>query len=394
MSPMTKGPPRRSLGDDATMTRDEVSAFLRRHHEALNRHDSHALATFYTEDAVVRSPMFHTVAGRAAIARAFETLFKIWPDYHLRTMSSLFICEGNRAADFTTVMATHNSELFGLPPTGEPIEYDAVRLYTFRDRLIADERRVYDLVGVLERLGKARLDRELTVAADIQRMLLPRTRHSDAHVEAVGTSMPSRAIGGDFFEYVHLPSGDFGLALGDASGKGPAAALVAAMVQGIFSVEAGASQGPSTTLSKVNQAMRRRGMEPYFVTLVYGVLSTNGRFRYSNAGQNPPILLTETGTRHLTAGGPMLGVFDEVAFPEETVSLHPGDTLVVFSDGVTDALNDRGEDFTNARLLACLEGRLHEPPQAILDALVGHIRAFCGDAAQGDDVTIVVVQFR
>ena len=91
----------------------------------------------------------------------------MWPDYHVHLMSSLFICEGNRAAEFTTVVAMHNSELFGLPPTGERIEYDAVRLYTFRDGLIADERRIYNLAGVLERLGKARLDREMTVAGDI-----------------------------------------------------------------------------------------------------------------------------------------------------------------------------------------------------------------------------------
>lgn len=376
------------------MTRTEASTVLRRHREALNRHDVQALESLYAKNAVVSSPLFRTIRGRAAIARSFETLFRMWPDYHVRGKNSLLICEGNRAAEFTTVVAKHHSELFGLPPTGERITYGAVRLYSFRDRLISGERRMYDLAGILERIGKARLEQELTVAADIQRMLLPHTRHRGAHVEAACASMPSRAIGGDFFEYLPMPSGDFGLALGDASGKGPAAALVAAMVQGIFSVEAEAAPGPAIVLSRVNRAMRRRGLEPHFVTMVYGVLSPDGCFRYSNAGQNPPILLTEAGARHLTAGGPMLGLFDEARFPEEMVSLRPGDTLVVFSDGVTDAVNDAGEDFTNARLLACVEGHHHEPPQAILNALVKHIRAFCGDAAQSDDVTIVVTQFR
>lgn len=376
------------------MTREEVSALLRQHQQALNDHDVAALMTLYAEDAVVTSPMFNTVGGRAAIEGAFEALFKLWPDYRIRLRDSLFICEENRAAEFSTVMATHSAELFGLPPTGDRIEYDAVRLYTFRDRYIVEERRIYDLVGVLERLGKARLERELTVAADIQRMLLPRTQQAGAYFEAVGASMPSRAIGGDFFEYMDLASGDFGVALADVSGKGPAAALVAAMVQGIFSVEAEAEQDPSVTLSRVNRALRRRGMEPHFVTLVYGVLSSDGCFRYSNAGQNPPILLTKTGVHHLLTGGPMLGVFDEVAFPEETVSLRPGDTLVIFSDGVTEARNAAGEEFTDARLLACVEGHHNEAPQAILDTLVGHVRAFCGDATQSDDVTIVVVRFR
>ena len=376
------------------LTRNQVVTLLRRHRAALNRHDWRALELFYTQDAVVHSPLFSTVRGRPAIARSFEQLFRLWPDYRLRGLNSLLICEGDRAAEFTTVMAMHTSELFGLPPTGERVEYGAVRLYGFRDGLIATERRVYDLAGVLERLRKARLDRELMVAADIQRMLLPHTRYSDPHVEAVGWSLPSRAIGGDFFEYVRLPGGDFGLALGDASGKGPAAALVAAIVQGIFSVESETAGSPSAVLAKINRAMRRRGLEPHFVTLVYGVVSMNGCFRYANAGQNPPILLTKAGVRVLTAGGPMLGMFDEVSFPEEAILLQPGDTLVVFSDGVTDALNDAGEEFTSARLLDSLEGRHGQPPKAVLDALIGRIRDFCGDAPQTDDVTIAVMRFR
>lgn len=376
------------------MTREEVSELLRRHKDALNRHDVPALTTLYAQDAMVTSPMFNTVRGQAAIEGAFKALFTLWPDYQVRLKDSLFIHEGNRAAEFGSVMATHHAELFGLPPTGERIEYDFVRLYTVQAGQIVEERRIYDLAGILERLGKSQLERQLKVAADIQRLLLPRTHHAGAYFEAVGASIPCRTIGGDFFEYVDLLSGDFAIALGDVSGKGPAAALVAAMLQGIFSVEAESERSPSRTLSRVNRTLRRRAMEPHFVTLMYGVLTPDGCFRYSNAAQNPPILLTQTGIHRLTAGGPMLGVFEDPGFPEETVSLRFGDTLVLFSDGVTEALNEDGEEFTDARLLECVTKHRKEAPQTILDAILEAVRTFCGDAAQNDDITSVVTRFR
>ena len=376
------------------MTRGQLHSALQRHKDALNRHDVLALTPMYGEQAVVTSPMFQTVRGRAGIADAFRKLFTLWPDYRMQLNDDLFIVDGNRAAEFGSVMATHSAEFFGLPPTGERIEYEFVRLYTFANDQIVEERRIYDLAGILERLGRSQLERELNVAATIQRLLLPRTRHSGAFFEAVGASIPSRTIGGDFFEYLDLPSGDFGLALGDASGKGAAAALVAAMVQGIFSVEAENERGPSATLSRVNRALRRRGMEPHFVTLMYGVIAPDGKFRYSNAGQNPPILLTAGGIQHLTTGGPMLGLFDDPVFPEETLWLKPGDRVLVFSDGVTEALNQAAEEFSEARLVEVLQQHVTEQPDALLESVLDSVRRFCGHAPQRDDVTAVVMQFR
>ncbi len=376
------------------MTRGQVQTLLERHKEALNRHDIPALVALYSEDAVVTSPMFQTVRGRASIADSFQKLFTLWPDYQVRVQDALFISDGDRAAEFGSVMATHSAELFGLPPTGESIEYEFVRVYTLRDGQIVEERRLYDLIGILERLGKSQLERELGVAATIQRLLLPRTHHAGTFFEAVGASLPSRTIGGDFFEYVDLPSGDFGVALGDASGKGAAAALMAAMVQGIFSVEAEAERSPSVTLARVNRTLRRRGMEPHFVTMVYGVLSPDGRFRYSNAGQNPPILLADAGVRQLTAGGPMLGLFDDPAFHEETLFLQPHDAIVLISDGVTEALNETGEEFLESRLLNVVRHYHREKPDALLDAVLSAVRRFCGAAPQRDDITTVVMQYR
>jgi steroid delta-isomerase-like uncharacterized protein len=326
------------------MTRDDVVALLRRHQDALNRHDVEALTALYSDDAAIESPMFDRVQGREAIRRSYERLFALFPDYTIEMRDALFIAEGDRAAEFSRVTATQRLDLFGLPPTGHPVEYHAARLFTLERERIASEQRIYDFRGVLERLEKARLDQELTVASAVQHTLC-RTRHAGAFFDAVGSSLPCRAIGGDFLEYIDLPSGAVGVAVGDVSGKGPAAALVAAMLQGMFSIVAVESADPQSALTRVNRALCRRGIEPRFATLAYAVLEPDGRLTYSNAGHHPPLLLAQSGVTRLTAGGPMLGVFDDAVFPQASLTLEPGEGIVAFSDGVTDAPAPDGDDF-------------------------------------------------
>lgn len=374
------------------MTRADVVALLRRHQDALNRHDVDALTALYVDDAVIESPMFDRVQGQDAIRRSFERLFAIFPDYTIEMRDALFIAEGDRAAEFTRVTGTQRLDLFGLPPTGQPVEYHAARLFTIARERIAYEQRIYDFRGVLERLEKARLDQELTVASAVQHTLC-RTEHRGPFFEVVGSSLPCRAIGGDFVEYIDLPSGSVGVAVGDVSGKGPAAALVAAMLQGMFSIVAIESPDPQTALARVNRALCRRGIEPRFATLAYAVLSPDGRLTYSNAGHNPPLLLSRTGVTRLTAGGPMLGVFEDAVFPQATLTLEPGDGLVTFSDGVTDAVAPDGDDFGTDRLMASAADARFSPPREILARLFETVHEFCGTAPPVDDVTMAVLRF-
>ncbi len=376
------------------MTREETRDLLRRHQDAVNRRDIAGIIALYSDDAVLSSPLFGTLRGRAAVEESFRRLFVVMPDYQVHIDESLLVCEGDRATEFSTGQTTHSTELFGFAPTGHRLEWQIVRLFTFRDGLITSERRIYDLGGFLERLQLGRLEQELAIAADIQRTLLSRTEHDGGYFEVVGASIPSRTVGGDFFEYVDMPSGSFGLALGDVSGNGPAAALVAAMLQGILSVEGETGRAPSLVLSRVNKALGRRHIEPRYATLVYGVIGPDGRFSYSNAGQNPPILLTAQGVRRLSVGGPMLGVFDGATFPEETLCLAAGDTIIAFTDGVTDAVGADGEPFGEERLLdAATANRLSLPPD-LLNNLLTVVREFCRDTPQGDDITVTVLRYR
>jgi len=244
-----------------------------------------------------------------------------------------------------------------------------------------------------EALEKAKFEQELKVAAAIQQALLPPGNRAGAFFSTAAASIACRAVGGDFYDYVDLPSGQFGFILGDVAGKGSPAALLAAAVLGMFSAEATYQPKASTLITRLNHGLFRRAIESRFLTTFYGMLGSNGELTYCNAGHNAPLLVSASGIRRLETGGVVLGLFDHASFDEETVVMQPGDYIVLFSDGVTEALNPAGEEFTDERLIECVNAHLGDSPQDVLDAVLAEVRTFCADATQSDDVTVVMVRF-
>jgi steroid delta-isomerase-like uncharacterized protein len=375
---------------------------VRAFREAANAHDAARMRGLYAQDAVALSPVFGEVRGRDAVARTWEALFKTVPDVSLEVSDVL--ADGDRIVILGAVKGTDRFGWFGLPPTGAPLSYRLSTVCTVKDGKIVREERLYDVAGLVEHLEKALIDRELQTAAEVQSALLRRTAGAGPHWEMAGDSIPCRAIGGDFFEIAGLPSGDLAVALGDVEGTGTPAALVAAMLHGMFVAEARAGHAPGATLLLMNAQLAESGSGPHplvtrssrsrFATLVFGALSSDGAFVYSNAGHVPPVLLHRDGVRRLTVGGPILGAFPDAAFSEETLQFSPGDTLLVFSDGVTEARNAKEEEFGEDRAIACAKDRRAEAPLDILDGLLGAVRDFCGSTPQGDDMTAVVTRFR
>lgn len=378
--------------DIPVMTREEAVEFVDELVQGVNAHDTARLLRLYAEDAVTKTPMFPEIAGRAAIAKSWDTIFSLFPDWTAEVKDVLV--DGDRIAFIGIAGATDRNGWFGQPPTGEHFEYRAFIVLKMAQGKIVRDERIYDLEGVLRRLEQARLARELKMAAEVQRALLPRTEHLPAFCDAAGDSVPCRAIGGDFFEWVRLPSGEFGLVLGDVAGKGPAAAILAAMIQGMLSVEMQKESGPSAILARLNRLLAGRGLESSFATLVLGVLSPGGKLVYSIAGHNPPILLTRQGVRRLRAGGPVLGVLAEPAFDEETVELSEGDTIVLFSDGVIEARDAQDREFGDDRLTSCVTACVARPASDVLKGILARVQEFCGGAPQADDITVMVARFR
>jgi len=244
-----------------------------------------------------------------------------------------------------------------------------------------------------EALDKAKFEQELKVAASIQQALLPPGNREGPFFSAAAASVACRAVGGDFYDYVDLPGGGFGFIVGDVAGKGSPAALLAAAVLGMFSAEATYQATAAPLMTRLNHGLFRRAIEARFLTSFYGMLSADGALMYSNAGHNAPMVISPTGVRRLETGGVVLGLFEHAAFDEETVQLQPGDLIVSFSDGVSEAMNEQGEEFTDDRLIKSVSALRDKPPQQVLDALFADVRTFCGDATQSDDITAVLVRY-
>jgi sigma-B regulation protein RsbU (phosphoserine phosphatase) len=187
-----------------------------------------------------------------------------------------------------------------------------------------------------------------------------------------------------------------GFALGDVAGKGPPAALLSAMMQGIFAAQAATNDSPSQTISRVNLALYRRGIESRFVTLMYGAMNPDGRLTYCNAGHNPPLIISpgsSTQVRRLECGGPIVGLFDAATFEEETVTLQAGDWLIVFSDGVSEAMSASGDEYGENRIVELVEGNKKLEPRQLLEALFADVREFTRGAPQSDDITAMVLRY-
>jgi serine phosphatase RsbU (regulator of sigma subunit) len=244
-----------------------------------------------------------------------------------------------------------------------------------------------------ETLEKARIEHELKIAAEIQRALLPEGNHGGTFFESAGQSVQARAIGGDFFDMQDLPNGNFGFLCGDVAGKGPAAALLTSKILGIFSAFASTGDNPDQTVDHINKTLTRRAIDARYATLLYGQLSPEGKVRFCNAGHNPPLIFGSDGLRRIESGGMPVGLFEMAPYSGDEVQLKPNDTLVLYSDGVTEAHNVAGEEFGEARLVTVMERYSRGSAAIVLDQIINAVKEFAHGAEQYDDVTALVVKY-
>ena len=190
-----------------------------------------------------------------------------------------------------------------------------------------------------------------------------------------------------------LVSIGWGCGLADVSGKGITAALLMSNVQATIRSQGRLAPDAGTCVSQSNDMLYASTDSDKFVTMFYAVLDTrNHRLEYCNAGHNPPIMIGSGGPVLLDAGGPVLGVVPEFPYEMGEVEFMPGQTLVVYSDGFSEAMNSRLEEFGDDQLRTSAEAHAGLPPAQLLNALLADVSEFCGDAAQGDDMTIMAVQ--
>jgi sigma-B regulation protein RsbU (phosphoserine phosphatase) len=239
------------------------------------------------------------------------------------------------------------------------------------------------------------LQREVEIARDVQQQLFPRDLPDLAGLRCAGACRPARGVGGDYYDVLPLGSSRVALALGDVSGKGISAALLMARLQALLRSHAALHvDDPCAVLQAVNRMMLDASDGARYATLFYGVYDGPTRtLRYVNAGHNPPYLLRAGGdVELLREGGLVVGLLAEVSYVEGRVVLGPGDTLVLFSDGVTDTEAPSGDMFGEERLLGHLRELRGGSPGQVRDAVLAEVDRFAAGAPPGDDRTVLVAR--
>jgi len=236
--------------------------------------------------------------------------------------------------------------------------------------------------------------RDLSQAADIQKGMLPDQAPIVAGVDLAGYNAACRTVGGDYYDFFPYPDGRIGLALGDVSGKGMPASLMMMGLQARIQVLAEDPTDLGAFMVRLNKATCVKCPSNRFITFFFCVLdTTSGELRFANAGHNPPILVRASGeVKMLEGGGPVLGILSIAPYKEDSDRLEPGDMLVLYSDGVTEATNLDYEEFDEERFIEVLRRNRTEPASQIVEAVTAALAEFTGTAPQADDITLLVAR--
>lgn len=244
-------------------------------------------------------------------------------------------------------------------------------------------------------LEKERLERELELARELQQSILPQKFPDLPGFSCAARSRPARHVGGDFYDVIPLSKGRVGLVMADVSGKGMAAALYMALTRSLIRAEARRSSSPRQVLFSIHRLLLEMSQADMFVTVFYGVLDpVQGTLRYALAGHDRPLLFSpSTGEcRFLAADGILLGYVEKVSLEEVGVDLRPGDLLVLYTDGITDANSPAGEFFGVERLRETVWAADGLSAQGLCDLIFEHVDRFQAEAVQHDDMALLVVK--
>lgn len=240
------------------------------------------------------------------------------------------------------------------------------------------------------------IEEELELAGSLQKSILPVVfPHEPDHV-LHARMIPAKEIGGDFYDFFRLDDQRLGLVIADVSGKGITAAMFMAVARTLLRFTALQGMAVGHCLAHVNNLLCVDNEAMMFVTTFYGILEHgSGRFTYSNGGHNPPYRMAASGTVQALplTGGMALGLMEGVSYDSREISLHAGDSLLLYTDGVTEAMRESGELYDDARLERLLAAHGGSEPRELLEAIVDDVKTFAEGAPQSDDITLLAVRY-
>lgn len=312
------------------------------------------------------------------------TLLERIPDINPNTRSIVVSAYG----DMNNIRTAMNRGAFDF--VTKPLDFNDLRVTI--DRTLRNLSEWRDAVSSLERLTA--LQSELNVANQIQQSILPTQFPDGVEYQLYGSMEPAREVGGDFYDVVRLENNCVGLAIADVSDKGVPAALFMMSSRTMMKGAAIGSQDPGEVLGMVNSMLAEDNEAQMFVTVLYAVYDPEtGRFTYSSGGHDTPLVVHPDGSSELLplTNGIVLGIMPDLEYQQDCVTLAPGDTIICYTDGVTEAMNPQGEQFGIERL--CLTFA-ESPPESATDAvekIFEAVNSFAEGAIQSDDITCLTL---
>ena len=240
---------------------------------------------------------------------------------------------------------------------------------------------------------------DLAIAREIQLAILPRIfppfpELSDK-LDIAASMAAAKDVGGDFYDFFRIDQDHIGICIADVSGKGIPAAIFMAVSRTLIRATGIRGTSAAECMSYSNQLLTKESVDCMFVTVFYGIYNTQtGELAYTNAGHNPPCLMKANGTVETLPmpDDPIVGIVEDIEYHETTLTLEKGDTLLMFTDGVNEAMNPQFEEYGDERLEKMLERVAQGSSQQIIDAVKDDVKAFVGDAEQSDDITLLAIK--
>ncbi|MFQ5824920.1 MAG: GAF domain-containing SpoIIE family protein phosphatase [bacterium] len=245
-----------------------------------------------------------------------------------------------------------------------------------------------------ETLEKQRLEEELLIAREIQRQLLPNSCPDIKNFEIAALNISSRQVGGDYYDCIKINEYKYGVCIADVSGKGTPAALLMANLQASLHALANIGLEIDEMTNRINNLIYQNTGFDKFITFFYGILDTKEKkFTSVNAGHNPPYLFHKDGSfRNLEEGGLILGMMPNISYKSESVKLKSGDCLIMFTDGVSEAMNAKEEEFEEKRIEACVLENFQLSAEDILQKIITSVKQFTSGQPQTDDITLLTMK--
>jgi sigma-B regulation protein RsbU (phosphoserine phosphatase) len=237
------------------------------------------------------------------------------------------------------------------------------------------------------------IQEEIRVARDIQQNLLPKEIPDINGYDIYAINIPAREVGGDYYDFIKVSEGKIAFALGDVSGKGLPAAMLMANLQATLRGQLLFCDCTKDCIKRANDLLYKSTDTSKFATLFFGILDTEKSIlTYCNAGHNEPLFIVNEKISKLDKGGLLLSCFEYSEYDEEEIIFEKGSTLVIFSDGITEAMNEAEEEFTDERLEKLLLNNINETSQGIIKNVIDDVKLHVGNFPQSDDITIMIIK--